>query len=62
MFNKLNDFFNPKSIAVIGASRRPKSAGQGILKSLVKGGVFNSQTNKPFKGKIYPINPNAKKY
>lgn len=61
MFNKLNDFFNPKSIAVIGASRRPKSAGQGILKSLIKGGVFNSQTNKPFKGKIYPINPNAKK-
>lgn len=53
------EFFNPKSVAVIGASRRKNSAGQGVLKSLLKGGVFEYKTNKPFKGKIYPINPQA---
>ena len=52
-------FFNPKSIAIIGASRKKNSAGQGIVKSLLKGGVFNHKTNRPFKGKIYPINPKA---
>ncbi len=57
----LEQFFNPKSVAVIGASRSKNSAGQGILKSLLKGGVFESKTNKPFKGKIYPINPKAEK-
>jgi acetyltransferase len=55
------DFFNPDSVAVIGASRRRKSAGQGIVKSLLDGGVFSSKTNKPFKGKIYPVNPKAEK-
>ena len=55
----LEQFFNPKSIAVIGASRNKSSAGQGIVKSLLNGGVFKSKTNKPFKGKIYPINPNT---
>ena len=57
----LEQFFQPKSIAIIGASRNPNSAGQGVLKSLIKGGVFNSKTNRPFQGKIYPINPNADK-
>lgn len=55
----LEQFFNPKSVAVIGASRKKKSAGQGVLKSLLEGGVFRSKTNRPFKGKIYAINPNA---
>lgn len=57
----LDSFFNPKSVAVIGASRQKDSAGQGILKSLLQGGVFQSRTNKPFKGKIYPVNPSAEK-
>ena len=55
----LSEFFEPESIAVIGASRRRNSVGQGILKSLVKGGVFRNKTNKPFRGRIYPVNPNA---
>lgn len=55
----LDQFFNPGSIAVIGASRKNNSAGQGILKSLLKGGVFEYKTNKPFKGKLYAVNPNA---
>ena len=57
----LNMFFQPRSVAVIGASRKKDSAGYGILKSLVMGGVFRSKTNRAFEGKIYAINPNARK-
>lgn len=51
--------FNPSSIAVIGASRDPKSVGYGILKSLVRGCVLGSEYCRPFAGKVYPVNPNA---
>lgn len=57
----LNSLFNPKSVAVIGASRKPNSVGQGVVLSLLKGGVFSSHYNKPFVGLIHLINPNAKK-
>ena len=55
----LEQFFSPKTVAIIGASREEKSAGQGILKSLLHGGVFANETNVPFKGKVFPVNPNA---
>lgn len=42
-------FFNPKSIAVIGASRTPGKIGYAILENL----------KITFQGKIYPINPQA---
>lgn len=45
----LEKFFNPSSIAVIGASRTPGKIGFTILENL----KFS------FKEKIYPINPNA---
>jgi acetyl coenzyme A synthetase (ADP forming)-like protein len=57
----LDMFFEPESVAVIGASRKPNSAGHGILRSLLKGGVFRYKTNRPFRGRIYAINPNADK-
>ncbi|AKU95476.1 Acetyl-CoA synthetase (ADP-forming) alpha and beta chain, putative [Labilithrix luteola] len=44
-------FFEPTSVAVIGASRRPNTIGGAILDNLRKAG---------FRGRIYPINPNAK--
>ena len=44
-------FFNPKSVAIIGASRNPRSPGHTIVENLL---------NK-YQGKIYPINPNAEK-
>ncbi|MFH2018768.1 MAG: CoA-binding protein, partial [bacterium] len=44
--------FNPKSIAVIGASTQPGSVGNDLVKNLVYQG---------FKGKIYPVNPKTKK-
>jgi acetyl coenzyme A synthetase (ADP forming)-like protein len=57
----LDKLFNPESVAVIGASRKTNSVGHGLLMSLLKGGVFSSQYNVPFIGKIYPINPHTKK-
>lgn len=46
----LNVFFNPKSIAVIGASRTPEKVGSIVLRNIINSG---------FKGDIYPINPNT---
>ena len=43
----LKPFFEPKSIAVIGASNRPGSVGYVIVEQL----------KKKFHGKIYPVNP-----
>ncbi len=48
----LEAFFDPKSVAVIGASTSPEKLGYAVLENLVKGGY--SQV-----GKIYPINPKA---
>ncbi len=47
-FDKL---FYPKSIAIVGASRREKTVGNDVVKNLVQQG---------YKGKIYPVNPKAK--
>ncbi|MFW9894662.1 MAG: CoA-binding protein [Candidatus Thorarchaeota archaeon] len=43
-------FFNPKSVAVIGASKNPMKGGNRIVLNLV---------SNNFKGKIFPVNPNA---
>lgn len=47
----INIFLNPKSVAVIGASKNPLKGGNWIL---------NNLTSNNFKGEIYPINPNSK--
>lgn len=46
----LDAFFNPKSIAVIGASREPWKVGHRVFRNLVEAG---------FQGRLYPINPGA---
>lgn len=46
----LEMFFNPKSIAIIGASRSSNKVGGIVLNNLVK---------SKFLGKIYPVNPNG---
>ncbi|MFW9899163.1 MAG: CoA-binding protein [Candidatus Thorarchaeota archaeon] len=43
-------FLNPKSVAIIGASRNPMKGGNWIV---------NNLTLNNFKGEIYPINPNS---
>ncbi|MBE0534459.1 MAG: acetate--CoA ligase family protein [Phycisphaerae bacterium] len=44
----LESFFNPASVAIVGASRRPGKVGREILVNIVRGG---------YPGKIFPINP-----
>src|SRR4030042_1209896 len=49
---KLDAFFNPRSVAVIGATKKVDKAGHVIFK--------NFATNKMrgvFKGELYPVNP-----
>jgi acyl-CoA synthetase (NDP forming) len=46
----LGSFFNPRSVAVIGASTKPRSLGHVLLKNIVEGG---------YEGDVYPINPRA---
>ncbi len=41
-------FFDPASVAVIGASHTPGKVGYDVVRNLVEGG---------YKGRIYPINP-----
>jgi acetyltransferase len=46
----LDKMFRPRSIAVIGASARPKSVGAALMTNLMNGG---------FDGPIMPVNPKA---
>jgi acetyltransferase len=46
----LDKFFNPKSVAVVGASRQKGKVGYEILRSMLDAG---------FPGKIFPVNPLA---
>ncbi len=46
----LEAIFRPRSVAVIGASRRPGSIGAAIFKNLLEHG---------FAGPVYPVNPSA---
>ena len=43
-------FLRPRSIAVVGAGRRPGSVGHELVRSLLAG---------DFAGTVYPVNPNA---
>lgn len=46
----LDSFFNPKSVAVVGASADPSKLGAVVLNNLISAG---------YKGKIYAINPKS---
>ena len=46
----LEQFFNPRSVAVVGASREKGKVGYEILTSMVRGG---------YQGAIYPVNAKA---
>ena len=48
--HSLDGLFRPRSVAVIGASRRPKSLGRELLRNLF---LFE------FEGKVFPVNPRA---
>jgi acyl-CoA synthetase (NDP forming) len=46
----LRAILNPRSVAVVGASRIPGTIGHLVLQSIVQNG---------FSGVVYPVNPNA---
>ncbi|HYC19473.1 MAG TPA: acetate--CoA ligase family protein [Candidatus Bathyarchaeia archaeon] len=46
----MNDFFYPRSIAVIGAAREADKVGHSVLKNLL---------DANFQGELIPVNPNA---
>jgi acetyl coenzyme A synthetase (ADP forming)-like protein len=46
----LESFFEPKSVAVIGASREPGKLGHEVFRNIVDAG---------YKGDLYPVNPKA---
>jgi acyl-CoA synthetase (NDP forming) len=48
----LNVFFNPRSVAIIGATKKIDKAGNVIFKNF----AYN-KTRGVFKGEIYPVNP-----
>ena len=48
MTSSLTPFFEPNSVAIIGASDNPAKLSHGIVKNILAGG---------FQGKIYPVNP-----
>jgi acyl-CoA synthetase (NDP forming) len=52
---QMNTFFEPRAVAVIGASRRTMKAGHVIFKNF----VINKRRNL-FKANLYPVNPNEK--
>jgi len=49
--SKVNSIFYPKSIAIVGASRRPGSLGQSLLANII---------GSRYQGIVYPVNPKAK--
>lgn len=44
----LDHLFSPRSVAIVGASRRPESVGTTVLRNVLA---------SPFSGAIYPVNP-----
>lgn len=51
IYNELKPLFNPKRVAIIGASRKRNSIGWSILKNFID--------SRKFRGSVYPVNPNA---
>lgn len=49
--NNIDYFFNPRSVAIIGASREPRKFGHIILENFIK----------RFKGEVFPVNPSTEK-
>jgi acetyl coenzyme A synthetase (ADP forming)-like protein len=48
--NDISYFFDPKSIAIIGASSKPGKVGYNVLRNIVE---------SKYQGKLFPINPKA---
>lgn len=49
---QINTFFEPRSVAVVGASKKINKAGHVIFKNFV-----DNKRRSVFKGELYPVNP-----
>ncbi|MCJ7767766.1 CoA-binding protein, partial [Candidatus Bathyarchaeota archaeon] len=49
---RLGTFFKPRSVAVVGATKRINKAGHVIFKNFV-----DNKTRGIFKGEVYAVNP-----
>ncbi|MCS7114570.1 MAG: CoA-binding protein [Nitrososphaerota archaeon] len=52
LIKQLNVFFSPKSVAIVGATKKINKAGHVILKNFIQ-----NKKRGVFKGEIYPVNP-----
>ncbi len=52
LIKQINAFFNPSSVAVVGATKRINKAGHVIFKNFVE-----NKWRGVFKGEIFPVNP-----
>jgi len=52
VIEQMNSFFDPKSVVVVGASRKIMKAGHVIFKNFV-----DNKRRGLFKGELYPVNP-----
>lgn len=52
VFEQMHKFFDPNSVAVVGASRKIRKAGHVIFKNFV-----DNKRRGVFKGELYPVNP-----
>lgn len=48
--SEMEEFLNPESVAVVGASRKPGKIGHELLRNIIEGN---------YEGEIYPINPSG---
>ncbi len=55
VIEEMNLFFEPTSVAVVGASRKIMKSGHVIFKNFV-----DNKRRGIFKGELYPVNPNEK--
>ena len=51
MTDPIDTIFNPASIAIVGATNRPNSVGQAVMRNLIQG---------EFQGVLYPVHPRLK--
>ena len=53
----ISALFNPRSIALIGATDKEGKVGEAVLRNLVFGSRASTRRDGGFKGKIFPVNP-----
>jgi acetyltransferase len=52
----LDPLFQPRSVAVVGASSRPESVGHAVFKNLLFGSMAGRDRSKGFPGPVYGVN------